>query len=334
VGGVEGMSRKSSERYPVVAVPVRNEAERLPRLLEALAKQSWIAAADCPLPVVLVLNNCTDESAAILASLDTPFLRLDVVEVQFAAHCAHVGSARRLAMDRAFVTAGRNGLLLTTDADAVPRYNWVEANLRAVAEGADLVGGQIVGDPGEERLLGPGFNRRASRQLRYNRLVDQLRAFIEPLPYDPWPRHTDHTGASLAVKSEVYAKLDGIPMLPCREDVAFVEKARSEGFRLRHPLDVLVHVSARLDGRATGGMADCIKGWVTAEQFGLPHLVEDPATVLRRNSRGPSDAILIPPEQDATSSNEAGGSRLTKPEIDIEIAIARLERMIAVNGMR
>ena len=43
----------------VVCIPARNEAERLPRLLRALAAQDGFSVA-APLKVVIVSNNCTD----------------------------------------------------------------------------------------------------------------------------------------------------------------------------------------------------------------------------------------------------------------------------------
>lgn len=73
-----------------------------------------------------------------------------------------------------------------------------------------------------------------------------------------------------------------MPALPLREDLAFVSRVRGSGYRLRHSLDVRVRVSTRLDGRASGGMADCIKGWVDAEKKGSPHLVESPTSVAAR----------------------------------------------------
>ena len=57
------------------------------------------------------------------------------------------------------------GVILTTDADAAPANSWVEANLQAVAAGADMVGGRIVGDPVEEARLGSGFLHRGAEVM-------------------------------------------------------------------------------------------------------------------------------------------------------------------------
>jgi hypothetical protein len=280
----------SDEKYcraPIVAVPARNEEDRLPTLIEALGRQTWLAKSGRNLQVVVVLNNCADRSAAALAGAAAryPALDLDVVEVEFSPKEAHVGFARRLAMNRALELGSSHSVLLTTDADAAPLPNWIDANLAAIDDGADIVGGHIVGDQAEERQLGPRFLRRAACHLRYSSLVDRLAALIDPLPHDPWPRHSDHTGASLAVRGDVYAAVGGMAPLPSREDLAFVNRVRRAGYHLRHPLDVCVKVSARLEGRAMGGMANCLKLWLSAEQQGLPHLVEDPRSVVDRLRR-------------------------------------------------
>ncbi len=200
---------------PIVCVPARNEADRLPSLLRSLQRQTWLRAHSAPLRTVLILNNCDEESRAILQkyAVEWPQLSLDLIEVKFSPENAHVGSARRLAMDAAVALASKNAVLLTTDADAIPRHDWIDANLRAVTSGADLVGGYIVGDKDEEALLGAGFVRRAARHLCYAKLVDRLTSLLNPIPYDPWPRHSDHTGASLAVRGEIYKAVGGLPVL-------------------------------------------------------------------------------------------------------------------------
>jgi glycosyltransferase involved in cell wall biosynthesis len=236
---------------PIVCVPARNEVERLPSLLRSLQEQTWLRARKRPLRMVLVLNNCDDSSRAVVERVarDLPRISLYLIEVRFFPEHAHVGSARRLAMNRAFSLAPRKSVLLSTDADATPRRDWIEANLRAIASGADLVAGHIVGNKQEEASLGFRFVRRAARHSYYAKLVDRLASLVDPVTHDPWPRHSDHTGASLAVRSEVYAAVGGMPALPFREDIAFVANVCRAGYRLRHPLNVQVTVSARLDGR-------------------------------------------------------------------------------------
>jgi GT2 family glycosyltransferase len=317
----------ANDAKPIVAIPVRNEAERLPALLNGLAAQTWLERSDERLKIVLVLNNCDDGSAEVVKATAAGLanLSLDIIDVEFRSDDAHVGSARRMAMDRALEIGGANSVLLTTDADAVPMPNWIEANLRAIEEGADIVGGHIIGDKAEEALLGSGFRRRAAKHLYYARLIDRLATLIDPVAHDPWPRHSDHTGASLAVRGEVYTATGGIPRLPFREDIAFVTKVCQAGYRLRHPLDVQVVVSARLEGRAAGGMADCLKTWVAAEEKRLPHLVEDPNAVAQR-LRGQRDVSPILPPQGDTSSDQIDA------RTDIETAIKRIERMIAGKG--
>lgn len=291
---------------PVVAVPVRNEARRIAALLRALDGQSWARTAGT-VPVVLVLNNCTDGTRAVcekaLSALGR--LRAEVIDVDLPSASAHVGMARRMAMDRAAdLCAPGSGIVLTTDADAVPDHDWIAASVRAFARGADLVGGKLTGNREEEERLGPAFNARAGAAAAYATHCDRLAALIDPLEHDPWPRHADHTGGSLAIRADLYRALGGLPPLPRREDLALVNLARAAGAKLVHPLDVRVEVSARLIGRAQGGMADCLKAWMRAESEGRPHLVEAPARVERRLTRRRAVrdlAALAGPARDAAA---------------------------------
>lgn len=331
---------------PVIAVPAKNEAERLPKLLSALARQTWLSTSPRPLDVIVVLNNCDDHSAEAVgaAAKRHAALRIDVTNVRFAPPWAHAGTARRFAMEHARNIGGPHCVLFSTDADAAPAIDWIEASLRVIRDGADLVGGHLIGDKHEEALLGPNFNRRAARHLEYAMLVDRLASLVDPDPHDPWPRHADHTGASLAVRGDVYSALGGIPAISFREDVAFVAKATAAGYRLRHPLDVRVTVSARLDGRAQGGMADCLKAWLAAEANGRPDLVDDAAAVFlrlarRRRLRGgwtsePRHGRIRPrgghPIWLPREFARPRGRTHAKP-IEIETAIAQIKQIIAAS---
>ncbi|MFN4271366.1 MAG: glycosyltransferase [Aliihoeflea sp.] len=341
---------------PVVAIPARNEEALLPRLIAALARQTIVRHLHQPLRVVLVLNNTDDRSlaAALEAAAHAPQLRMTIEEEVFPLDQAHVGQARHLAMEIAAREAP-SGVILTTDADAVPSDNWVENNLRAIRSGIDLVGGQIIGDRQEEETLGAGFLRRALTHARYASLRDELAWLIDPIDHDPWPRHRDHTGASIAVRSDVYRATGGMDPLPFREDLAFVSKVVAAGYRLSHPLDVVVTVSARTNGRAPGGMADCLRSWVREEMEGVPLLLECPDAIerrlhLRRSMRAlaqevssvvcPTSAVKETRQQEAVRYagvhwNRAMIERLMADDPDAiatvpaSIAVAKLERRIA-----
>jgi glycosyltransferase involved in cell wall biosynthesis len=273
----------STNYWPRVAVPARNEAGRLHTLLRSLAGQSWQRLSGSALPVIVVLNNCDDGSRALLDELVPvfPSLDLSVVDVQFEPHEAHVGSARRLALEIACNGALdlSHTVLLTTDADALPDPHWVAANLAAIEAGADVVGGEIIGDREEEERLGAGFQARVALHKTYMYLADRLADLIDPLPWDPSPRHSDHSGASIAVRASAYRAVGGMRPIPVREDIDLVDRLRAAGARLRHDPAVRVTVSARLVGRAANGMADCIRGWLKEEVDGRPHLVEDPLAI-------------------------------------------------------
>ena len=306
-------------------MPARDEAERLPHLLRALAAQSWIESSGRVLTVVILLNNCLDASSNVVRQLsrELPQLRVIQLDLDLPLTHAHVGFARRQAMNRAAFVGGPLSVLLSTDADAIPAEDWVDANMRAIDAGADLVGGLLIGDPAETALLGSGFASRAGKDSHYKRLLDHLTARLHPVDYDPWPRHVDHTGASLAVRTSVYWKVGGIPPEPVCEDISFVFEAVRAGFRLRHAPDVQVRVSTRLDGRATGGMATCLQRWVKAEALGLPQLVDHPAACLGRLARRAGDIVF---------RNDLLGPP-GKP-IPIDTAIAGLEHVLAAFGDR
>ena len=88
---------------------------------------------------------------------------------------------------------------------------------------------------------------------RYQYLIAEMEDWFDPQVGDPWPRHLEHFGASLACTPEVYARAGGMPRLAELEDVAFVDRLRQVDARVRHEPRVVVYTSARLDGRIATG---------------------------------------------------------------------------------
>lgn len=248
-----------------VCVPARNEAARLPILLDALALQDWPG----PIMVSIGINNTTDDSIAIVeAARKRHAGRLDlrITERTFAPHLAHAGSARRLAMDAgiALLPNPKSGALVSTDADSRPPVDWLRNIADAFADGADMVGGRIEID-GDESLPPPVRRLRAAWD-RYWMAVRSIEDAIDPIPWDPAPRHGDHTGASLAIRADLYRACGGVPAIPIGEDCALVTAALTLDARLVHPANVYTHVSPRLEGRADGGMAIAMQALFASAQ--------------------------------------------------------------------
>jgi hypothetical protein len=237
-----------------VCVPARNEAGRLPTLLSALAEQTW----PLPIPVSIAVNNSDDESLEVIKRAQARYsgrLAIDLHCVTFCPELAHAGSARRLAMDAGLelLPDRQRGALVSTDADTRPPPEWLENIAAAFARGADIVGGRIEIEEAEP--LPENVQPLREAWDVYWQQVRAIEDMIDPLPWDPSPRHGDHTGASLAMRAALHIACGRVPLLPTGEDRALVTAAVACGGRLAHPADVFTYVSPRRDGRAAGGMA-------------------------------------------------------------------------------
>jgi hypothetical protein len=109
--------------------------------------------------------------------------------------------------------------------------------------------------------MAPAVRRRFLRNVGYAMLTSEVEARIDPRPGDPWPRHEQFSGASLAVTARAYHEVGGLPPLPSSEDVALGAALRRADIEIRHSLAVRVCTSGRLDGRAPSGLAALLAGW-------------------------------------------------------------------------
>lgn len=253
-------------------MPARNEADRLGALLDALAAQDTPG----PVPVVIALNNTNDRSREVVAEAGRRHglrLALTLDDHVFAPAAAHAGSARARAMALGLerLGPGSNGVLLSTDADTRPPTDWARASLEAISAGADLVGGCLVLD--ELEPLGPEATAMRALWDAYWVQVRAIEDAVDPSPYDPPPRHGDHTGASLAITASAYRAAGCVPLVPTGEDRALVAAAVAAGARLVHPPSVWTRVSPRLDGRAVGGMAQDMRRLASSTGGGPSPLV-------------------------------------------------------------
>ena len=266
----------------VVAVPVRDEAERIGDCLLALDGQG-----EGPAPgILLLVNNTTDATVPRVAEL-APSLRcpVRVVQREYAPGWAHAGQARRDAMQEADDRAPAGVPLLTTDADGQVEPGWLRANLRHLARGAQAVFGQAVIDPAEAHAIPPALHEADAREVAYAALLDEIEWLLDPDPVDPWPRHTEHSGASIAVTREVFRAVGGVPAVALGEDRAFAAALRRADARIVHATDARVVVSGRILGRAAGGMADTIRRRLAAPDMALDEALEPVLDRVRRMKR-------------------------------------------------
>lgn len=221
------------ERVGVV-IPVKNEQTLLPACLHSMLR----AACRCPVPVdiVLVLDGCTDASAAVAADFALEYtshprtsLRVRQITVD------NVGRARAEGMEFAIAGADIHGTwLATTDADSTVPPHWLSAQLDHVSTGASVVIGTVrVSDWGDR-----------SGELRARAKAS----------YVVHGHHHVH-GANLSFTAAAYRRSGGFQPLSSEEDVALVHAFRAAGETLVWATDLPVDTSARRLARAPDGFA-------------------------------------------------------------------------------
>ncbi|MGF1479366.1 MAG: glycosyltransferase [Cyanophyceae cyanobacterium] len=277
-----------------VIVPVRDEAKTLEATLTALAEQVDLDGNSVErdrYEVIVLANNCSDNSAAIARRFARrSALVLHVVEVMLEAEYAYIGWVRKRLMDEAYrrlAQLGRAqkhspGIIASTDGDTQVTPTWIATILQEIQRGADAVGGRILTNPRERAALDRVTRLYFLRYVGYRSLVAQLEAILDPVPYDPIPRHHQHFGANLAVTAATYAQVGGLPSVRTPEDVAFYQALTRADARFRHSPDVQVITSARVVGRIQDGLAGRLTQLARLGHAHQPMLVESAALVETR----------------------------------------------------
>ncbi len=219
------------ERLAVV-VPVNDEESLLPRALtslEAAVARVGTERPDVRVEVVLVLDDCTDDSEALARS--SPFT---VVETAF----RRVGAARAAGVEAAASALGGDlpaGLwIASTDADSAVPPHWLVHQVALAEAGADLVIGTVRPD--------------------FDDLTPAQRAAW--LATHPAGRANGHVhGANLGIRGDLYVAAGGFPAVAEHEDVDLVARARHAGARVVASDHGCVLTSGRAAGRTPGGYA-------------------------------------------------------------------------------
>lgn len=140
-----------------VAISTYQRASRLPRLIEALEKQTLPTHE---FEVVIADNGTTDSTARDLAELAArTSLDLKIVRVE-----RNRGPA---AGRNAAWRAARGAIVAFTDDDCIPAPHWLEAGLAAMQPNRRVVAGKTVPDPEQEGRRGPFSLSVAVDEVRY-----------------------------------------------------------------------------------------------------------------------------------------------------------------------
>ena len=272
-----------------VIIPAKDEALNLPATLAALAAQTDAQGQSLPpasYEVLVLANNCLDGTAAVVRRLarQYPALVVHVAELTLLGAQAHVGRARGLLMDEACTRleqVGRcGGIIASTDADTRVAPTWLAAIQAEIAAGADAVGGRIRTDADATAL--PAWHRLQARDTAYRQLCARLENLLDPCAADPWPRHHQHFGASLALTAHAYRQVGGLPEVRFLEDEALCQALARHDLILRHSPLVQVLTSARQHGRVEVGLSWQLRQWRQMSQQQLEPEVENPLQLARR----------------------------------------------------
>jgi glycosyltransferase involved in cell wall biosynthesis len=276
------------ELAAVVVIPARDEEELIARCLEALAAQT---VAPGSFETIVVLDGCTDGTGrAARHAAEARGLKLTLIE----GPAAGAGAARRTGMDAA---AGRlfelgldHGLIASTDADSRPAPDWLARQLDHLAAGAVAIAGLIELD--DEQRLAPGVLRQRRRD------AEARLARVREL--DPDAAHHHFAGASLAVTAAVYRDVGGLEPLAALEDAAFETRLREHRIPVTRAADVRVRTSARLEGRASRGLAVdiAVSTWAQRRRYDA---ADFPVAGLVAAKGDSSVTVIVPTKQCAAT---------------------------------
>jgi glycosyltransferase involved in cell wall biosynthesis len=220
--------------HAVVVIPAHNEVKNLPRTLRAVLT----AAAGAPVPVttVVVLDNCSDDSARLAGryGADVHFVSVDA---------GNVGAARAAGFTYARSLPGHQtgtSWYAATDADTRVDPDWLLRQMRA---DADMVLGVVrVAD---WKKLPAAAIRRYQRAYHAG---------------DADGGHDHIHGANMGFRAEAYWQVGGFRALATGEDVELVGRFEAAGYRIHRDAGLSVTTSARPQGRAPGGFAKHLRG--------------------------------------------------------------------------
>lgn len=258
-----------------ITLPAKNEATYIEAALRALHLQvdpRGHRIDPATYEVILLANNCSDPTAMIARRYAAahPDFRLHVIEVTIPAEVASIGVARRLLADLAVSRLPAHGVICTTDADSTVDAQWLYHTQRALARGAQVVGGRIV----VRQTARSGYRKTHLQDVTYRMLQMLLESIIDPSDEDPWPRHFQNYGPSIALRKSVYLACGGMPVTRCIEDVHLTWALERIDVNVVHDPAIKVYTSDRESDRIDGiAFSHTLDEWTRMENEGRKPVV-------------------------------------------------------------
>ncbi len=234
-----------------VVMPAHNEDQHLDRALRAVQRAADELRRRRPAVVVrvmVVLDSCTDGSAAITAGYVDADPRFSALEVRLRS----AGASRAAGVRAATLGPHRRspGLrstplpwpgriwLANTDADSQVPPNWLVRQLEFADAGADAVLGSVEPDP-------VGMD------------PELLRRWLDRHPFEE--NHPHIYGANFGVRASAYLAAGGFSQLESHEDRTLVQNLRGLAFTVLATDSMRVLTSGRTHARAPHGFGTYLR---------------------------------------------------------------------------
>lgn len=224
-----------------VVIPARDEADRVDRCLSAITRsvrelRRRPGGSGIEVRVLVVADGCRDDTVHRVAGW--PTVRAVTCDA------GRVGAARSAGVEDLLAGFGAEGTpaagiwIANTDADSEVPPSWLSTHADVAGSGAALLLGTVRPDPAE-------LDRPVERHwYDHHRLGDG---------------HPHIHGANLGVRADWYLRAGGFPPIARDEDVALATAVEAAGGRIERIGASPVLTSARLTGRAPGGMAEYLR---------------------------------------------------------------------------
>ncbi|SEP37539.1 glycosyltransferase [Amycolatopsis saalfeldensis] len=218
-----------------VVVPARDEAPAISGCLHAIRRSLLRLPVSVERAVIVVADRCADDTASRARSL---------AEVIVSRAPLTIGEVRdlgcRTTLSRLAGHRTSEVLLLNTDADSEVDQHWAARHLARARQGGHAT-------TGPAHLIGPAPGGPGAA-ARYRRLVETA------------DREAGNVyGANLAVRADTYDAVGGFGRVASGEDHSLWNRLENAGYRLGQEPGASVRTSARLDGRAPGGLSSLLR---------------------------------------------------------------------------